>query len=292
MGLREQESHLSYSHQIFILWETICSITFAHLLDILKIIDIIPTSPEDDRAMENSTTRKDHTSSTKPKFRLFHLKSGTGTQQLCATIHVENMDSAAANGYICLSYVWGTEISTEQIKVDENEISIHTSLLTSLRHIRKPHHTLVLSIDALCVDQNNPDEKASQIANIFEMLTCLHMAWSATQSYPYHREYISIDNKHYHELAGYYKANSGRICFGENSKFNDLWDRFLLVANSTWFTHVWTVQGRFYLPILFCATGIGGRFSGRLNSLKGLGKIIRCKITLSIFRTQYERFQN
>ncbi|THV45344.1 hypothetical protein BGAL_0500g00050 [Botrytis galanthina] len=170
--------------------------------------------------MENSTTNKDHTGLAKPKFRLLHLESGTGNQQLCATIHVKHIDIAAANGYICLSYVWGTEISTEHIKVDEKEISIHESLLICLRHIRKPHDTCSLVYTWL----GAPPNHIPTTGNPFQLI-----------------QHFS-DNKHYHELAGYYKANSGQICFGENSEFNDLWDRFMLVANSTWFTRSWTVQ--------------------------------------------------
>ncbi|TGO35734.1 hypothetical protein BHYA_0148g00080 [Botrytis hyacinthi] len=201
--------------------------------------------------MENSTTNKDHTDLAKPKFRLLHLKSGTGNQQLCATIHVEHIDVAATSGYICLSYVWGTEISTEHIKVDENEISIHAGLLPSLRHIRKPHHTLVLWIDALCVDQNDPDEKASQRANLGEIYSRCSLVYIwlgappnhiSTTGSPFQLIQQFSDNKHYHVLVGYYKANSGRISYGENREFNDLWDRFLLVANSTWFTRSWAVQ--------------------------------------------------
>ncbi|KAF7888693.1 uncharacterized protein EAF02_003234 [Botrytis sinoallii] len=201
--------------------------------------------------MEKATTIKDHTGLAKSKFRLLHLKSGTGNQQLCATIRVEPMDSAAAKGYICLSYVWGTEISTERIKVDDSEVSIHASLLTCLRHVRNPHHPLVLWIDALCVDQNDPDEIASQIANLGEIYSrcSLVYVWLGappnhipTTGDPFQLIRHFSDNKHYHELAGYYKANSGRICFEENSEFHDLWDKFLLVGNSTWFTRVWTVQ--------------------------------------------------
>ncbi|KAF7902287.1 hypothetical protein EAF00_002190 [Botryotinia globosa] len=201
--------------------------------------------------MENSTTNKDHTGLAKAKFRLLYLKSGTGNQQLCATIHFEHIDIAAANGYICLSYVWGAEISTEHVKVDENEISIHASLLTGLRHIRKPHHTLVLWIDALCVDQNHPDEKTSQRANVGEIYSRCSLVYIwlgappnhiSTTENPFQLIQHFSDNKHYHELAGYYKANSGWICFGENKEFDDLWDRFLLVSNSTWFTRSWTVQ--------------------------------------------------
>ncbi|KAF7910709.1 uncharacterized protein EAF01_002219 [Botrytis porri] len=234
-----------------ILWETVCSTAYPHLLDVLKIIGIFPTYPEDDRAIEDSTTRKDHTGPTKPNFRLLHLKSGTGNQQLCAAVHIEHIDSAATNGYICLSYVWGTDISTEHIKIDENEISIHASLLTSLRHIRNPHDTLVLWVDALYVDQNDPDEKASQIANLGEIYSRCSLVYRWLGAPPNHIpttgdpfqwfQHFS-DNKQHHEMAGYHKANSVRIRFEENSEFNDLWDRFLLIANSTWFTRVWTVQ--------------------------------------------------
>ncbi|TGO86407.1 hypothetical protein BPOR_0306g00050 [Botrytis porri] len=234
-----------------ILWETVCSTAYPHLLDVLKIIGIFPTYPEDDRAIEDSTTRKDHTGPTKPNFRLLHLKSGTGNQQLCAAVHIEHIDSAATNGYICLSYVWGTDISTEHIKIDENEISIHASLLTSLRHIRNPHDTLVLWVDALYVDQNDPDEKASQIANLGEIYSRCSLVYIWLGAPPNHIpttgdpfqwfQHFS-DNKQHHEMAGYHKANSVRIRFEENSEFNDLWDRFLLIANSTWFTRVWTVQ--------------------------------------------------
>jgi hypothetical protein len=50
------------------------------------------------------------------------------------------------------------------------------------------------------------------------------------------------DDKHYHELLGFYKDETGRLVFEENAEFIALWDDFLFLANSTWWTRALTVQ--------------------------------------------------
>jgi hypothetical protein len=51
------------------------------------------------------------------------------------------------------------------------------------------------------------------------------------------------DGKHYKGLPCYYEDESGKLCFDEsNADINVLWENFLRIARSPWWTHSWTVQ--------------------------------------------------
>ncbi|KAG4034683.1 hypothetical protein MFRU_002g00390 [Monilinia fructicola] len=187
----------------------------------------------------------------KKSFRLLHLHPGKGSEQLCATIHVKNLDDAAVEGYTCLSYTWGTEISTEYVKIGGEEIKVTVSLQSFLKHVRQPHETLTLWVDAVCINQNDASEKSEQVAimgEIYSKCSFVYIWLGAPSSHdsirgdPFQFIQHFSDNKHYHDLAGYYETSPEQVAFTHNEEFHDLWERFLQVVNSSWFTRAWTVQ--------------------------------------------------
>ncbi|KAH7012701.1 heterokaryon incompatibility, partial [Microdochium trichocladiopsis] len=66
--------------------------------------------------------------------------------------------------YEALSYTWGaTEGIQRAITVDNGKIQVTPNLHTALCHLRTDKPRL-LWIDALCINQNDQEEKAQQIA--------------------------------------------------------------------------------------------------------------------------------
>lgn len=66
--------------------------------------------------------------------------------------------------YEALSYFWGDANTTENIFVNGEIIAITTNLAAALRALRHPQHDRTLWIDAICINQGDLDEKASQVA--------------------------------------------------------------------------------------------------------------------------------
>lgn len=88
-------------------------------------------------------------------------------------------DVAQAPPFSALSYAWGNTASEESIRMNDATYIVTTSLLDALRHLRRyfTHPTSLSAapdwiwIDALCVNQDDMDERANQVqlmASLYE----------------------------------------------------------------------------------------------------------------------------
>lgn len=82
--------------------------------------------------------------------------------------------------YEALSYYWGTDLPTREIKItrdqssqgivradtDELKFYIRDNLFAALRTLREPDADLDIWVDALCINQDDSDEKRRQIARM------------------------------------------------------------------------------------------------------------------------------
>ncbi|PMD58009.1 HET-domain-containing protein, partial [Hyaloscypha bicolor E] len=62
-----------------------------------------------------------------------------------------------------LSYMWGDPMVTELISLDNEELLVTTSLHAALRQMRGKAETIIVWVDAICIDQSNIDERSSQV---------------------------------------------------------------------------------------------------------------------------------
>ncbi|KAF4630015.1 hypothetical protein G7Y89_g8120 [Cudoniella acicularis] len=108
-----------------------------------------------------------------PMIRLLHLFPGTSSDPLeCSLIVVEPFVGAMLSGrvmtqgliyYEALSYVWGDVTKTEYLICNEKLLEITASLVTALRAVRRPETSRTLWADGICINQQDMDERASQI---------------------------------------------------------------------------------------------------------------------------------
>ena len=71
--------------------------------------------------------------------------------------------------YEAISYVWGDSIFPETLHLEGSHGELETLAITAnlarcLVGLRRPHTPRVLWVDAVCIDQENPEEKGSQIS--------------------------------------------------------------------------------------------------------------------------------
>lgn len=71
--------------------------------------------------------------------------------------------------YECLSYTWGDSEPTDQITINGRRVNVKPNLHSALQYIRLPTTSLIIWIDALCIDQNNLNEKSEQIPMMGEI---------------------------------------------------------------------------------------------------------------------------
>ncbi|KAJ4858106.1 heterokaryon incompatibility protein (HET) domain-containing protein [Trichoderma breve] len=114
--------------------------------------------------------------------RLLHLLPTCNSQPdgslSCRLVETKIVDRSLDTS--ALSYTWGLPIFSHSLKILDNnddngiltsqlsssrEIRITENLYAALRCLRKQTETLVLWVDAVCIDQNNIVERNSQVAN-------------------------------------------------------------------------------------------------------------------------------
>jgi hypothetical protein len=118
-------------------------------------------------------------------FRIFELLPGVGTSKLCGQISIENLDDKEIPYYRALSYTWMESKYDNLIIAGEKVIEfpgpreiysiqhpiwingcpllISTNLRDALRRFRDSDQSVRLWIDAICINQQDLDERANQV---------------------------------------------------------------------------------------------------------------------------------
>lgn len=105
--------------------------------------------------------------STISEIRLIKLQRGSGDEVLRCTLETVSLDDQPA--FHALSYVWGAGTEKRQVNIDSHVVPVAPSLATVLEHFRSHHydflelHSSFLWIDAICINQADPKERAQQV---------------------------------------------------------------------------------------------------------------------------------
>lgn len=100
------------------------------------------------------------------EFRLLIVEPGSGSGSEEVHCRIINVTHSWRTRYDALSYTWGDETLQETIIVDGLCTIITKNLYLALVHLRDPVRRRLLWIDALCIDQDNPEERDEQVKNM------------------------------------------------------------------------------------------------------------------------------
>lgn len=99
-----------------------------------------------------------------PSFtRLVCLNPGSSDQPLECTLSIVDLANSPLP-YEALSYVWGTEKAENPIVCHGGAIPITLNLERALRDLRLPNLIRPLWVDAICINQQDMDERARQVS--------------------------------------------------------------------------------------------------------------------------------
>lgn len=100
-------------------------------------------------------------------FRIILLQPSASrdTPLQCTLLHttLSQCDRDIIDHYTALSYVWGNAAERGSIFIDESSMDITATLDSALRDIRDASRIVRIWADAVCINQNDNDEKAVQI---------------------------------------------------------------------------------------------------------------------------------
>lgn len=113
------------------------------------------------------------------RFRLLALEhSADSLAPLRSELYQVSLDDSNLQ-YTALSYTWGDPLVTTSIFINSIEIQVTLNLEAALRHIRHPLETVILWVDALCINQRDISEKNYQVRMMGEIFSGaqLVIAW-------------------------------------------------------------------------------------------------------------------
>lgn len=95
------------------------------------------------------------------EFRLLELLPGSVNDEIQCILNHESL--VQHQPYSAASFTWGDPTLIGAAKLDGADVPVRDNLYQLLRHLRQPHSSLILWIDALCINQENIPEKNIQV---------------------------------------------------------------------------------------------------------------------------------
>ena len=189
------------------------------------------------------------------KIKLLKLEPGLPSDDIVCNIRCTSLDGCSK--YEALSYVWGDADFTSPVICNDKERQITTNLAAALRHLRDVEKPRTIWIDALCIDQEDPNERSEQVRMMGDIYSRADrvliwlgpegpetrpalQALQQLESYFYgqYDRYPSISDDS--SSMGYLRVSS-RDSLGDNPLDVD-WQSLAEFLNRPWFQRLWVVQ--------------------------------------------------
>ena len=162
-----------------------------------------------------------------------------------STARLKNKTPDQDPHYEALSYAWGTEVHDSPIYVEEQPRKVSVNLYQALQHLRHPSQERIMWIDALCIDQSNPSERACQVALMRTIYgkaisTTIWLGASSGKECEIAMQFLELlgnnDTLHPFSEDPHLKID------GKSLKSEETITGLELFSSSSWWSRVWTVQ--------------------------------------------------
>ncbi|KAF5580393.1 heterokaryon incompatibility (het-6OR allele) [Fusarium pseudoanthophilum] len=215
-----------------------------------------------------ASTRKQYTymplsnSSESNEIRLIKLHPGSGDDPLRAEILHASLDSDIVGKYEAVSYAWEDGHTTNKLETERGTFLITPSLFHALHRFRLKEEPRMLWADAVCINQSDNAEKASQVALMDEIYasaacTLVYLGLEAdgsevvgellTRFARASSSLYRLYGRHGMEMLGHIRSMSSpvRVMFEEYGLpglEDPIWRALAKVWARPWFRRVWVIQ--------------------------------------------------
>jgi Heterokaryon incompatibility protein (HET) len=93
--------------------------------------------------------------------RLLVLQPGCVSDEISCTLKIVSLDERPS--FEALSYAWGDPAEKRPIQCGNGSLDVTINLYSALRHLRYMNRNRVLWADAVCINQNDLDERTDQV---------------------------------------------------------------------------------------------------------------------------------
>lgn len=183
----------------------------------------------------------------KNEIRLLYLQphnaNEDSTSEICCTF--EHVSLNEQPKFEALSYVWGAQATPCNVLVGHSRIAVTKNLFTALYYLRKYDAVRVLWVDALCINQDDAQEKTIQVHNM------RHIYRNATRVIVFLREELDDMDETIEFIESI--ANDSKLHF-ETSRLPhfvpkapdpgniELRNRFVRFLYVPWWSRLWIIQ--------------------------------------------------
>lgn len=177
-------------------------------------------------------------------FRLLKILPGRNGDQIRCSLSVHAILSSAGN-YETGSYVWGPKNDCREILVDGEPVQVRQRLWTFLRQLRRQDTTTEVWIDALCIKQDDANEKAQQIRLLSKIFQGAResISWLGETDKDIHQAFDIVEQRasQTRDLYRGCESSARRLTYSEWCAVNKL-------VEHEYFTRRWIVQ-EIMLPV-------------------------------------------
>lgn len=103
--------------------------------------------------------------------RFLRIRRGESDTPLECTLFRSTLVGA---NYEALSYTWGTDERSNLVLVNGIHVGVTKDLQAALLALRQPGKSRVVWIDALCINQEDANERAAQVQQMGNVYRCAH----------------------------------------------------------------------------------------------------------------------
>ncbi|KAK8064464.1 hypothetical protein PG994_007102 [Apiospora phragmitis] len=142
---------------------------------------------------------------------------------------MKRFDEAQKNGveYEALSWCWGSDPPKYALKIEEGDntykFQVKRELALALKYLRLKDKVRTLWIDAICINQNDPEERNHQV----QMMSRIYTRAKSVAIDFIRNEVMELDN-------------FDTIC--TDKKYSQKWQALQMLMQTEWFSRRWVVQ--------------------------------------------------
>jgi hypothetical protein len=188
------------------------------------------------------------------QIRLLEVLPGM-RQDAVINCRLQHYDLTSTPRYEAISYCWGDATDLTPIHVNDHKFNITRNLHDALFHLRLKDKSRLIWVDAICINQQDRAERASQVSimNQIYQNSLRTLIWLGPGN-----EKTPHAFKQLHELASQAEAEASgtsdpTLRFGEHLNRND--STIELLIEFPWWNRVWVVQELVLAPAALLVCG-------------------------------------
>jgi hypothetical protein len=224
--------------------------------------------PNHPRSQVNRHEMYRQLSTAKDEIRVLHIAPSDDPSSIVCC-YLEHISLNNPPPYAALSYCWGDANVTEQIRLNNSDKSATTNLVAALRQLRADGLE-TLWVDALCINQDNSDERASQVQLMkytFEEATQV-VVWVGLEDDASNKaqDFMKQIGQSASEFEAFRKYQKGGA---KSEKFRASWEALESFFARPYWRRVWIVQE------IATAANVSVQCGNRVSSWEDVSQIIK-----------------